>query len=207
MSKKVSIIEDDPDILASIVTYLEIKSNYRIVSKHDGVEAFLDTPNLAPDLMLLDIGLKGMSGVEGLPHIKDKFQNLEVVMLTTYEETDVIFSALSAGASAYISKRSSLEKILTALDIVAEGGSYMSPGIAKKVVSHLNNQKSKTKFELSDRHKEIAHFIADGKSYKEIAELCFISLNTVRTHIKKIYSILQVNNKVQLTKRIHDGEV
>ena len=157
-------------------------------------------------MLLLDIGLPGMSGLEALPKIKEKFPKTEVIMLTTYEEDENIFDALCNGASSYISKRTPLLKVMDALHVIHNGGSYMSPSIAKKVIQFFIKPKKET-IALSDRQGEIVQLLVQGLSYKEIAAHCFISMNTVRTHIKRIYTLLEINSKPQLIKKYNDGEI
>lgn len=128
-------------------------------------------------------------------------------MLTTYEEDDEIFSALEAGASSYISKRTPLAKIVEAIDIVEKGGSYMSPSITKRVTRHFISPPKQVSTKLSDRQLEIVRCIVNGLTYSQIAEKCYISLNTVRSHIKKIYSTLEINSKAVLIKMYNDGKI
>lgn len=147
-----------------------------------------------------------MSGIDAIPHIKEKYPQVDIIMLTTYEEDDIIFKALCAGATSYISKRTPLLKIMEGLQIVANGGSYMSPSIAKKVIRFFNKAPIK-KSTLTDRQQEIVKHIVDGLTYTKIAEACFISVNTVRTHIKKIYAQLEIHGKTELVQKFMNGEV
>ncbi len=205
MSTRLSIIEDDLRIRKTLQLFIESNSDFQVSSVHDRVEFFLAS-NDKPDIILLDIGLPGMTGIEGLPKIKKKHPNIDVIMLTTYEESDIIFEALCAGACSYISKRTSMVKIVEALHIVSNGGSYMSPTIAKKVTGFFL-KKPKQKIKLTDRQNEIVKHIIDGLSYTQIAETCFISVNTVRSHIKKIYKLLEIGSKLDLMKKYMDGEI
>lgn len=205
-TSQLTIIEDDQNIRESLRLFIESKSQLNVLSEHGSVESFLDS-NDAPSILLLDIGLPGMSGIEGLPKIKEKCPDADVIMLTTYEEDDVIFQALCAGACSYISKRTSLAKIVEALHIVNGGGSYMSPSIAKKVTSFFMKKPTKEKVALTPRQREIVEYIIKGNTYNEIAELCFISVNTVRTHIKKIYSTLEIGSKLGLIQKYQNGEI
>ena len=209
MEHHLAIVEDNPSVRESISLFVQAKTQFPVVGEFGSVEDFLsnDFGQVFPSLLVLDVGLPGMSGIEGILHIKKKFPLINIVMLTTFEEEEKIFEALRAGACSYISKRTPLIKIMEALNIVANGGSYMSPSIARKVASFFNQQTVKDKVELSDRQKEIVSHIVEGKSYREIAELCFISLNTVRTHIKRIYENLQINSKVGLITKYHKGEL
>lgn len=205
MKNELAIIEDDNKIRKMLRLFIESKSVFKVGSEFDRVEDFLAS-KVTPDIMFLDIGLPGMSGIEGLPKIKKKHPDLDIIMLTTYEENEIIFEALCAGACSYISKRTSMAKIVEALHIVSNGGSYMSPSIAKKV-THFFLKKPTQKATLTDRQREVVKHIVNGLSYTEIAAACFISVNTVRTHIKKIYKLLEVNSKLDLMKKYMDGEV
>lgn len=209
MHHQLGIIEDDSNIRESIRLFAQAKTPYPVCGEWGSVEEFLkaDFSNVAPTLMFLDIGLPGMSGIEGIPHIKAKFPMINIIMLTTYEEGEKIFPALCAGACSYISKRTPLMKVMEALTIVANGGSYMSPSIAKEVTKFFMKRPVKEKTHLSPRQKEIVEYIVEGKTYREIAEICYISMNTVRTHIKNIYELLQINSKVTLIMKYNDGEI
>jgi len=159
------------------------------------------------DTMILESIKLFIEAKTRIPHIKAKYPDLDVIMLTTYQEVDVIFKALCNGACSYISKRTPLPKIIEALHIVVNGGSYMSPSIARKIAEKMYGSAKPKKVELSEKQKKIVALIIDGKKYSEIAEICDITVNTVRFHIKKIYSILEINSKVELYKKYVDGEV
>ena len=138
----VGIIEDEPIVRESLVTFFGDQPNLEVVCQVKSLEEFQDMyqdpTNQAPDVILLDIGLPGMSGLEGIRVIKKIIPDTDVIMLTTYEESDTIFKALCAGACSYLSKRSSLSQILEAITVVHHGGSYMSPSIARKVVKYFS---------------------------------------------------------------------
>ena len=206
--KTLSLIEDDPNIRESLMVYIKKKSLIEILSVSSSVEEFLGLPlKNNPEILLLDVGLPGMSGVEGIPHILKKYPRLNIIMLTTYEEDDVIFSALGAGATSYISKRTPLSKIVEAIDIVDKGGSYMSPAVTKKVTRHFIQKKKPILNKLSDRQLQIVKYMVNGLTYSEIADECYISLNTVRSHVKKIYSTLEIKSKAVLIKMYMEGEI
>ena len=170
-------------------------------SIEDLMENFQQNANLkTAKLMLLDINLPGMSGIQAIPFILEKSPHLEIIMLTTFDDSESIFSALQAGAMSYISKRSSLQEIKSGIDVVINGGSYMSPSIARKVVASFQNTKSDIFEDFTARQKQIVDGLVDGLSYQKIADNNFISVETVRDHIKKIYKKLQINSKAELIK-------
>ena len=205
-----AIVEDDTVIRESLEAFLGANSDIELKFVVNSVEAFLSALREAQqpkvDVLLLDIGLPGMSGLEGIRPIKRLVPDADVVMLTTYEEEDKIFKALCAGAVSYLTKRTPLVKIQEAIFIINRGGSYMSPSIARKVVEYFVPKK-KLEYQLTDRQHQIIQGMVDGLSYKMIADKYMISIDTVRDHIKKIYKTLQINSKGELIKKSMDGEI
>lgn len=205
----VIIVEDHQITRESLVQYFVSESEINVVYATDTVESalsFLRNSKMKPQLMLLDIGLPGMSGLEAIPIVKALVENIDIVMFTNFDEDEMIFSALCSGAVSYISKRTPLKTIAAALKVVHEGGSYMSPQIARKVTNHFHIKRQKSK-QLTDRQMEIVHGLVEGKSYKMIAADLFISIETVRTHIKRIYKTLQVNSSLELVKKYNSGNI
>ncbi|MEP6795012.1 MAG: response regulator transcription factor [Saprospiraceae bacterium] len=203
-----AIVEDDPIIRESLRTFLGGDPQFELVYTAVSMEDFLtvlDTDaRLIPEVMLLDIQLPGQSGIEGIPSIKKLRPGIDIIMLTTFEESDKIFAALCAGACSYLSKRVSLVTIRDAILTVHRGGSYMSPSIARKVVEHFAPIPKKEDGPLTSRQHEIVECIVDGLSYKMAADKLGISLDTVRTHIKHIYQVLEINSKGELIRRTLD---
>ena len=203
-----AIVEDDPIIRESLRTFLGGDAQFDLVYTAISMEDFLQTlkqdERIAPSVLLLDIQLPGQSGIEGIPSIKKLRPAIDIIMLTTFEESDKIFAALCAGACSYLSKRISLVTIREAILTVHRGGSYMSPSIARKVVEHFAPVPKKEDGPLTPRQQEIVDCIVNGLSYKMTADKLGISLDTVRTHIKHIYQALEINSKGELIRRSLD---
>lgn len=208
---KISIIEDNKVVRENVSKYVGFHEEFALSQVHGSVESFLHALNINPsiesDILILDIGLPGLSGLEAIPMIRERLPEQDIIMLTTYEEEDVILKALCSGACSYISKKASLEEIVDALRIVANGGSYMSPSVAREIVNHLMGGRVSKATILSDRQKEILEKLVDGKSYATIASELFVSIETVRSHVKKLYKVLQVNNKTEAITQYMKGYI
>ncbi len=206
---KLAIVEDDHLVQDSLNTFFEAQDHVRCLHLSSSVEDFLKTEKASEDhidVILLDINLLGMSGIEGIPLIMDQCPNTDIVMLTTFEDNESIFKALCAGACSYLSKKTPLKKILEAVEVVYKGGSYMSPSIARKIVNQYAKKRSKLSV-LTDRQQDIVKGIVDGKSYKMIADDLFVSIDTVRSHIKNIYKALNINSKAELIRKSYDDDL
>ena len=164
-----------------------------------GEEALRTLPSGAPDVVLMDINLPGMSGIECVARLKEKLPRTQMLILTTYEDGDMIFDSLRAGASGYLLKSTVPTELVEAIEQVHAGGSPMSMGIARKVVSHFQKiPRPATEFEqLTAREAEILALLAQGFLYKEIGERLGISLSTVRTHLHTIYGKLHVQSRTE----------
>lgn len=208
---QLGIVEDDTLVRESLQDYLSMQPDINIVRTAESVEEFLHfLPQIEKlDLMLLDIGLPGMSGLEGIGVILEQRPGIDIIMLTAFEDYERIYQALCAGAVSYLSKRTRLPVIKEALLTVYQGGSYMSPEIARKVINHMTPRRKEEPAEsiLTKRQSEIVQGLVDGLSYKLIADKHDISVETVRDHIKKIYKKLQVNSKAEVIRKKLDGEI
>jgi DNA-binding NarL/FixJ family response regulator len=200
---RLAIVEDDDIVRESLETYFLQKDGIKIVNASPSVELFfeylLNKSSNTPNIILLDIQLPGQSGIESIPEIHQYLPNCNIIMLTTFEDSEKIFSALCAGAVAYLSKQTSLASIYDCIQTVNSGGSYMSPSIARKVVQHFTVVNKKVN-PLSIRQQEIVSAIVDGLSYKMVGDKLGISLDTVRTHIMQIYRELNIHSKGELIK-------
>lgn len=195
---KVALIEDDKTIRESYVYLLEHSEGIRVVSNFSNIEdALKKIANEQPDVLLLDIELPGISGLDALPKLKKILPDTYILMLTVYENAQHIFRALGTGASGYLTKNSSPDKIVAAIHEVMEGGGPMSANIARLVISSFQRSDASP---LTRRETEILEHIAVGKSRKKIAEELFIDLETVKSHIKNIYQKLDVHSKEDALK-------
>lgn len=189
--------------------FIEFQDDMQVLSVHDSVEDFLKQQEKAdqcPDVLILDIGLPGISGLKGIGLIKKVYADIDIIMLTTYDDEDKIIKALSSGACSYLSKKTPLEQIMSSIRIVSLGGSYMSPSIARKLSLHLFNKTKKPAVQrLSSKQEEVMQGLIDGLSYKELAARMEISIDTVRTHIKRIYNVLHVNSKAGAVSKYLKG--
>ena len=208
-SIRLAIIEDDTLIQESLSDYFNAQPHLDCLLITASVEDFIKVIKPSknyPEIILLDINLLGMSGIEGIPLILKELPEVSIIMLTTFEDNDSIYKALCAGACSYLSKKTPLKKILEAILVVHQGGSYMSPAIARKIANHFAQRQIKSNV-LTERQKEIVTGIVAGKSYKMIANDLFVSLDTVRTHIKNIYKALEINSKAELIRKSYDNEL
>jgi len=210
----VAIIEDDVMIHQSLMTSIEMHAGLKLAFDAFSVEEALVKMENSPkaDVILQDIGLPGMNGIEGLPHILRINPNANIIMLTTYDENEKIFAALSNGACSYISKKTSLKIIIESIFTVAQGGSFMSPSIARKIANQFIKKADTIQAKgpdslLTERQLEIVVNLSKGLSYKLIAHKLDISIDTVRSHIRKIYKLLQVNSKMEVVNMFHKGQL
>jgi DNA-binding NarL/FixJ family response regulator len=195
---KVAIVEDDDWIRENLAGQIDLAPGYCCVSRYrTGEEALAGLPNEAPDVVLMDINLPGLSGIECVRRLKALRPSLTILMLTVYEESDQIFDSLRAGASGYLLKRSAEKELLEAIAQVHQGGSPMSSLVARKVVRFFNHLGAAAPElqRLSPREKEILELLSRGAAYKEMGDRLALSIHTVRMHIRGIYGKLQVHSR------------
>jgi DNA-binding NarL/FixJ family response regulator len=189
----VSIVEDDKFIRESLAELLRDSAGFICLGAYNSCEAAIkDLAENKPAVMLMDIELPGISGIEGVKRIKDKYPGIDIIMLTIHEDLSMVFDALSAGACGYLDKSATEQKILDSIKEVYEGGAPMSYKIAKLVVSSFQKKPGSA---LTDREQDVLNQLCKGNSYKEIASNLFITIGTVRHHIKNIYFKLHVHSK------------
>jgi DNA-binding NarL/FixJ family response regulator len=197
---RVSIVEDDGRVRASLARLIDGAEAFRCVSQHESAEQAIDElPGVRPDVVLMDINLPGLNGVECVRRLKGLMPDVQVVMLTVYEDTDLIFAALAAGATGYLLKRTPPDELLGGIRDVHRGGSPMTSHIARKVVQSFRDADDRRPDEatLSPREREVLDHLAQGYLYKEIASRLAISYETVHTYVRRIYEKLQVHSRTE----------
>jgi len=201
---RVAIIEDDETIREGYAFLIGKADGYKIVGTYASYEdAARKIAQDDPDVLLLDVELPGLSGIEALPKLKKLLPETHILILTVYEQELLIFRALGNGAAGYLTKNTPPEKILAAINEVMDGGGPMSAHIARMVISSFKRNEASP---LTRRETEILEQIATGKSRKRIAEELFIDLETVKSHIKNIYHKLDVHSKADAIKAARDNK-
>lgn len=196
----VSIVEDDQRVRESLAVLINGGESVRCISTYATGEAALDdVPAKKPDVVLMDINLPGISGIECVRKLKAQLPKLQVLMLTMYEDDEKVFQSLVAGASGYLVKRTSPAELLKAIEEVYSGASPMSGKIARTVVQYFQSLQNAAPQEeyLSKREEEILNLLVKGYRYKEIADALAISFETVRSHLKNIYDKLHVHSRTE----------
>lgn len=197
----VAIIEDVEIIRKSITSFLDIQENFSVVTSCGSVEEFmaLNENELQPDVILSDIGLPGLNGIEGIKLFKKKYPAAEIIMLTVFQDEEHIYQALCAGATGYLLKSTPLHHIKDSITNIMLGEVPMSKAVARKVLEHFNPKRvyATRQDELSTREKQVLQNMIEGLSYKLIAARHNTSVETVRTQVKSIYKKLHVNNKAE----------
>jgi DNA-binding NarL/FixJ family response regulator len=196
---KVIIVEDNPTFREGIAAFINATPGFNCPKTFETYEALLrDVKDINPDVLISDINLPGMSGIEGVKLVKKLLPELKIVMLTVYEDDKRIFDAILSGATGYLSKKTTPAKILEAVTEAFDGGSPMNSNIATKVINLLRDQTTKTgntEIEISSKERIILENLALGKNYKFIADELNISVHTVRYHIKNIYTKLHASSQ------------
>jgi DNA-binding NarL/FixJ family response regulator len=198
LKKRVAIVEDDKILLESYTHIVNSSDKFIVAGSYSSAEEVLSQlVRKRAEIVLMDIELPDQNGIRATEIIKEKYPHIEVVMVTIYEDNELVFNALRAGASGYITKSANYIELLTALDEIAKGGAPMSTKIAKMVIHnfHLNANSP-----LTGREKDVLQLMAEGNTYTQISDTLFISRETSRTHIRNIYRKLQVSSKSEALK-------
>ena len=202
----ICIIEDLIDIQKGLQTIIKSNEAFELLKCYSNAEDAIDElPQLKPDIVLTDINLPGKSGIDCITEIKPILVDTQFIMFSIYEDSDQVFEALKAGASGYIIKNTSPNKIIDALLELYEGGSPMSPKIARKVLNSFNSKiiENNVNELISKREQEVLELLSKGFLYKEIADRLNITLSTVKRHLNHIYSKLQVQNRTEAINKMY----
>ena len=206
MMIKVAIIEDNEAYRKALQTLVSLTADLELVYSAADCNEIAETIGaICPDVVVMDIEMPGISGIEGARVVKEKCPDTNIFMLTVFENDENIFEAIKAGAIGYLLKKDPPEEILEAIRKVNRGETVMNGKIARKVLQYLSKPEPKQSgfgdYKLTSREKEILELLIKGLSYKEIAAKCFISLDTLNSHIRKIYSKLNVHSRSEIAAR------
>ncbi|MEO8398355.1 MAG: response regulator transcription factor [Ignavibacteriaceae bacterium] len=197
MMINVAIVEDNDTIREGLAQLIGGTSEYSCIGSFSSCEEFLDKVDLFEvDVVLMDIRLPGMNGIEGVKKSKQINPDINILMLTIYEESEVVYDALCAGACGYLVKKTPPAKLVEAIKDIYDGGSPMSSQIARQVITTFQNDRNyDSQYNLTSREIEVLTHLSDGNNYQEIADSLFISVDTVRHHIRNIYKKLHVHSQ------------
>jgi two-component system, NarL family, response regulator LiaR len=196
---KVVVFEDNAQLREMLFQVINLTDGFSCTGAYpDAMDLEFKIRRSQPEIVLMDIDMPGISGIEAVRILREKFPGVQVIMQTVFEDNEKVFDSICAGASGYLLKNSLSEQIISAIRELKNGGAPMSPGIASKVIRRFQEQNPYIKdedFKLTNREKEVLTCLVKGMSYKMIADACLISIDTVKFHIKKIYEKLHVNSK------------
>jgi DNA-binding NarL/FixJ family response regulator len=201
---KVGIIEDQPKIREGLKALIDGTEGYRCVGSFGSMEeALAKVDNELPDVLLVDIGLPGMSGIEGTRRMRDLYPGLAVLMLTVYDDDRRIFDAMCAGACGYLLKKTPPARLLESLKEVVDGGAPMSPEVARRVVALFREIRppEQADYQLTPHEIRILTLLVEGHNYKTAADELHVSINTIRFHMRSIYQKLQVHSKSEAVSK------
>jgi len=204
MPVTVAIVEDNPDYRTGISLILHASPTCTIVGEFANAEDFLDDiDRLLPDVVLMDIGLPGMSGIEATSIVKGKYPRIQIIILSVFEDDDNVFNAICAGAIGYVSKPVTPQQLLEAIENAFNGGTPISPHIARKMLQMFKDHlpPPKADYNLTDRELDVLEHLVQGDDYKLIADKLFLSIFTIRAHIRNIYDKLHVHSKSQAVSK------
>lgn len=211
MEIKVCLFEDNDNLREGLMRLINGTYGFKCVGAFPNCDNLIEKVKSAqPDVVLMDIQMPGMTGIEGVRLLKENYPELKILMETVFDDDEKIFKSICAGAEGYILKHTPPSQILDAIKEIHEGGSPMTPSIANRVLSMMKKSstgKSVETFDLSYREREILSCLVEGMSYKLIADACTISIETVGAHIKNIYKKLQVHSKSEAVAKAIKGKI
>ncbi|KQS93554.1 response regulator transcription factor [Chryseobacterium sp. Leaf394] len=206
MSISIAIVEDEKNYNNALKKVIDYQDDMKVIAQFfNGKNALDDLSLYSPDVVMMDIQLQDMLGIDVISKIKKDLPKTQFIMCTSFEDDEKVFSSLKAGATGYLVKGESMDKILSSIRDVYSGGAPMSFSIARKVLSHFERKNTDQNDceELTKRETEIVELLSAGLLYKEIADKIFISIDTVKKHVGNIYRKLHVNNKVEAINKFN----
>jgi DNA-binding NarL/FixJ family response regulator len=203
MTHSILLYEDNLLLSESIQTMLRLNKNIQLVGAYENpMEVNTHLQNLHPNLLIMDIDMPGMSGIEAVERVRKTNKDIPILMLTVFDDNQNVFDAIRAGASGYILKKHISTKLFSAIEEALEGGAPMSPSIARMVLASMQQRPStENPYQLTPKEKEVLTSLSKGNSYKLIADEISISLDTVRSHIRKIYEKLRVHSQTEAVRK------
>lgn len=209
MSISIAIVEDEKNYNNALKKVINYQKDMKVIAQFfDGNDAITNLPDISPDVVMMDIQLQDMLGIEIIEKLRKEIPDTQFIMCTSFDDDEKIFNSLKAGAMGYLVKGESMDKILSSIRDVYHGGAPMSFSIARRVLNHFEKKLPEIKGfdELTEREKEILELLSQGLLYKEIADQKFISIDTVKKHVGNIYRKLHVNNKVEAVNKFNQSK-
>ncbi|WP_126653347.1 response regulator [Chryseobacterium aureum] len=206
MSISIAIVEDEKNYNNALKKVINYQQDMKVIAQFfDGNDAMQNLPDISPDVVMMDIQLQDMLGIEIIEKLRKGMPDTQFIMCTSFDDDEKIFNSLKAGAMGYLVKGESMEKILSSIRDVYSGGAPMSFSIARRVLKHFERNLTEIKGfdELTEREKEVLELLSEGLLYKEIADKKCISIDTVKKHVGNIYRKLHVNNKVEAINKFN----
>ncbi|PTT31865.1 DNA-binding response regulator [Chryseobacterium sp. HMWF028] len=207
MSISIAIVEDEKNYNNALKKVINYQQDMKVIAQFfDGNDAMQNLTDISPDVVMMDIQLQDMLGIEIIEKLRKEMPNTQFIMCTSFDDDEKIFNSLKAGAMGYLVKGESMDKILSSIRDVYQGGAPMSFSIARRVLKHFERNLPEIKGfdELTEREKEILELLSEGLLYKEIADRKCISIDTVKKHVGNIYRKLHVNNKVEAINKFNN---
>ncbi|HZV67915.1 MAG TPA: response regulator transcription factor [Saprospiraceae bacterium] len=202
------IYEDNIDLRSGIHQLLSDEDRFVVIGDFENCSKVREQVKAAnPDVILMDIDMPLITGIEAVKIIRQFNRKAQIIMITVFDDNTHVLDAIRAGASGYLLKKSIPDKLVSAIDEVLSGGAPMTPSIAKMVIASMHQGKDAEKYQLTDREKEVLKLLARGNSFKMMASSLFISIDTVRSHIKKIYEKLQVHSQTEAVSKAYNEKL
>jgi DNA-binding NarL/FixJ family response regulator len=211
MNIKITIFEDNTNLRRGLTALINGSDGFECTGAFGNCDNLIkNITDSKPDVVLMDIKMPGMDGIEAVRVLKQQFPEINILMETIFEDDEKVFQCICNGAEGYILKNTPPVQILSAIREIHEGGAPMTPSIARKVLAMFKSGTSFIKdesYNLTDREKEVLKYLVEGMSYKLVAEKCFVSIDTVRSHVKNIYKKLQVTSKSAAVAKAIKGKI